>query len=252
MDNTALLLKQQNGEVMKYVILGFICISALISGCATLPPVEPLSLNKNTISQQKQDIKIGIVSTKTPEISTIYPGAGCLLCLAVASGAHSGLSKHVKTLESDVPDLDNMLYEKIKDQGFDVKLITEEFKLSDASKIEVKKEQTHLARRDFRTLGKEHDVTHIIFIGVTHHGVVRNYSSYVPTSPPYASVTGSVYMVDLATNTYVWHNTINNKLNAEGAWKTPPSYPELTNAYYSVVESTKDSILEAFDLESVK
>lgn len=235
---------------MKYISLAVLSLAVILSACSSLPPVAQISLDKTTI--QNQAIKIGIVSKQTPKISVVFPGAGCLLCVAVAIGAHSDLSTHVKTLESDVPDLDNMLFDKLKAQGLDVTLISEDFDLSDASKIDVNKEQLLAARRDFRPFAKQYGLTHIVFMSIGHHGVIRDYSGYIPTSAPYASVSGVAYMIDLSTNQYVWHNTINNKLNATGEWKTPPAYPELTNAYYSVVESTKESVLEAFDFEKVK
>lgn len=234
---------------MKYISIGVLISIVLLAGCSTLPPVQPTGLNKQSITEQKETIKIGIFSTETSTPSVAFPGADCLLCIAFASGANSELSGHIKSLESDVGELDNLLLDELKKQGFNARLITEALNLKDVEKINVKKEQTYAARRDFRPLAKQHGLTHVLVFDIRHHGVVRPYASYVATSAPYAAVSGTAYMIDIASNQYVWNTNIEQKQNAKGQWQTPPTYPELTNAYYSVVEAVKENVLEAFDFE---
>jgi hypothetical protein len=237
---------------MKFLYIGTLVLSVFITGCSTLPPVQQLSLDKGSIQSQKKSIKIGIISREVSEASVALPGADCLLCIAFASAANSSLSSHFKTLSSDLPDLDNMLLSILKKQNLNVSLISENFDFDQAAKIDVTKEQHLAARRDFRPLAKQHNLTHIIVFDIKGHGAVRNYSSYIATSPPYASVRGNVYMIDINTNQYVWNKNIDQRLNAQGQWDVPPTYPKLTNAYYSVIETVKESVLEAFDLEKIK
>ena len=70
----------------------------------------------------------------------------------------------------------------------------------------------------------------------------RPYSAYVPTGEPKAIVSGSVYLVNLSTNTYEWLMPFSVDKSAEGAWDEPPKFPGLTNAYFQVLEMVADRI----------
>jgi hypothetical protein len=223
----------------------------IISGCTT-NPIPSVNLDKTVISTDKPNITIGIVSTPYPKIGTSVPGAGCLLCFAVAKGIVSGITKHVKTLDADVDTLTTLMLNKVESQGLDVKLISDEFDLSTLESIKANENTPRLARYDFKSLAAKHNISHLMVLDIKSHGIVRNFSNYVPVSPPYAAVYGSAYLVDLNSNEYVWFKYIEKTLNTNGEWNSPPSFPELTNAYYSVMESTKDELQEVFAFEDVK
>lgn len=233
---------------MKNVALLFLLI-LITTGCATVP-IPTVSLDKTTITTNKQEMTIGLVSTPYPEIDTSVPGADCLLCFAVASGIISDITEHVKTLDSDLDTLNNLMLNKIKNQGFRIKMVSDKFDFNALKSVEANEKTPQLARYDFKPLASKHNISHLLVLNITSHGIVRNFANYVPTSPPFAAIYGSAYLVDLNKNEYVWYENIRNTLNAEGEWDNPPSFPELTNAYYSVLESTKDSLQQAFSFEN--
>ena len=61
-------------------------------------------------------------------------------------------------------------------------------------------------------------------------------------------MSGSAYMVKLEDNSYTWYLPIKLYQSASGEWKEPPAFPGLSNAYYGVVETVKDDLLDIFAL----
>lgn len=224
----------------KILTLGLILLC--ITGCAVAPQ-QPVSLSPAILEQG--DTKVGIATTTMPEVSMIYPGASCLLCFLAAAAANADLSGHAKTLTAeDVSGYDDLIKERLTQSGVSAKFITQDLELKKFKSI--RSQSPNTAKRDFSPFGDEHDITHLIVINIEHLGFVRQYSSYIPTSDPQASMKGAAYMVNLADNTYSWYLPIELYQSARGEWKEPPSFPGMTNAYYSVVETIKDDLLDIF------
>lgn len=222
--------------------LTLVLILLCITGCAVTPQ-QPVSLNPTVLEQG--DIKVGVAMTAVPEISMLYPGAGCLLCLLAAAAANSDLSGHAKTLSAeDVLEFDDLIREQLTKSGISAKLITEDLELKKYKSVRSQSENT--AKRDFSPLGDEQDITHLIVINIEHLGFVRQYSSYIPKGDPQATISGAAYMVNLEDNSYTWYLPIKLYQSAQGEWKEPPTFPGLSNAYYSVVETVKDDLLDIF------
>jgi len=78
-------------------------------------------------------------------------------------------------------------------------------------------------------------------------GVERSYSSYIPNGSPHAYLTGKGYLVNLSNNTYEWYRPVRIVRGAEGdKWDEPPKFPGLTNAYFQVLEMSKDEFVKPF------
>ena len=224
----------------KILTLGLIVLC--VTGCAVTPQ-QAISL-KPTILEQSE-IKVGIATTTVPEISMLYPGASCLFCYFAAAATNSDLSGHAKTLSAeDVLDYDDLVKEQLTNSGVSTELITQDLELKKFKSVRSQSQNT--AKRDFSPLGDEHDITHLIVINIEHLGFVRQYSSYIPKSDPQASMSGSAYMVKLEDNSYTWYLPIKLYQSASGEWKEPPAFPGLSNAFYSVVETIKDDLLDIF------
>ena len=219
-----------------------------LAGCAATPQ-QPISLNPTLLDQT--DLKVGIATTTIPEASMVYPGADCLLCLIAAVAANSKLSEHTKSLSvEDVHGYDDLILNQLVAGGASAKLITQDLNLKKFKSLRSNADNT--AKRNFSSLSAEHDITHLVVIQINHFGFVRQYSAYIPTSDPQATISGSAYMVNLEDNTYSWYLPIALHQSANGEWKEPPTFPELTNAYYSVLATIKDDLLSIFKTHETK
>lgn len=187
---------------------------------------------------------ITVAMTEVPEPVMAYPGAGCLLCLGVAASANSSLSKHTKTLP--IEDLEKMgaeVRDALVAKGLQANLVDEPFDFKALKKSSSKEENA--AKKDFSVLREEFETTHVLVIKLDSVGIWRNYANYVPTSAPYANITGMAYLVNLETNTYEWYLPIAQQDFSEGEWKQKPDYPSLTNVYFGAIERVRESILSS-------
>jgi hypothetical protein len=186
--------------------------------------------------------KVGVAMTPLPKVDTRFPGADCLLCLAVASGMNSALTDHVRTLPyEDLPELKKQAAAAIVRKGGTALVIDEDLKMDALSAFPG--DQPNYARKDFRSLRDKHGVDRLMVVQIDVLGVWRNYASYVPTSDPKAVIKGMAYMVNLRTNAYEWYAPID--IAKSGAvWDQPPKYPDVTNAYFQVLELGKDVVLK--------
>ena len=217
-------------------------IMLCIAGCAVTPQ-QPVSLNPTVLEQG--DVKVGIAMTAVPKISMLYPGAGCVFCLLTAMAANSDLSSHAETLSSeDVLEFDDLIKKQLDNSGVSAKLITQDLDLKKFKSV--RSQSANTAKRDFSPLGDEQDITHLIVIDIEHLGFVRQYSAYIPKGDPQASIRGSAYMVNLEDNSYAWYFPFKFYQSAQGEWKEPPTFPGLSNAYYGIVETVKDDLLDIF------
>lgn len=227
-------------NLSKSLILSFLV--ALLVGCATAPQ-QPVSLS-NTVGGSKA-ARIGVATNNIPQADTSFPGAGCLLCYAVASAAHMTLTSHTKTLPTDeITLLRKELVELLKGKGLDAVEIDKPIKVAELP--DFGKREPNIARKDFTGLRGKYGVEKILIIDVSALGFVRNYSSYIPTSEPKAMFYGLGYIVNLTQNTYEWYMPLNITKAATGNWDEPPKFPGLTNAYFQAIEIVKDLVLKPF------
>jgi hypothetical protein len=212
---------------------------AVLGGCASAPQ-HPLPMSANALKSEAG--RVGVAMTALPKVDTAFPGAGCLLCIAVASGVHSKMTDHVRTLPyEDLPDLKKQAAAAITKKGAQAVMIGDEFKLDALN--DFKSDQPNFARKDFRPLREKHNIDRLLVVDLSVLGVWREYSSYVPTSDPKAVVKGSAYMVNLRTNALEWFAPI-EIAKAATTWDQPPKYPDLTNAYFQAIELGKDVVLK--------
>ena len=214
----------------------------LFVACAT-PVQNPVSLSADYFAPGKTPQgRVGVVMATLPKVDTEFPGAGCLLCLAVANGAHSSLNKHVQSFSTaELKPLPADLVAMLKKQGFDAVLIDEPLKVSDLPDLGAS-DPANKPRKNFAALKQKHQLTRLLVVDITALGVWRSYSAYVPTDVPKAVMNGSASLIDLNSNTLEWHLPLAFSRAADGAWDEPPSFPGLTNAYFQVLETGMDAI----------
>ena len=146
----------------KILVLGLITLC--VTGCAVTPQ-QAISLNPAILEQS--EMKVGIATTTVPEISMIYPGASCLLCLFTAIAANSDLSDYAKTLSAeDVLEFDDLVKGQLTKSGVSAKLITPDLDMKKFKSVRLQSPNT--AKRDFSPLGDEHDITHLVVINIEH------------------------------------------------------------------------------------
>lgn len=219
-----------------------LAFTALLAGCAG-PVQQPVNLAADYFSSGKAKTgRIGVVMSELPKPDTQFPGAGCLLCLAVANGAHSALTKEVQTFSTDeLKPLPAALVAALKKQGLDAVLIAEPLKVADLPDLGAS-DPTNKARKNYGALKTKHGVDRLLVIHITNLGVWRSYSAYVPTDVPKAVLYGNVQLVELGSHALEWYLPLNLSRAAEGAWDEPPKFPGLSNAYYQVLESGMDMV----------
>lgn len=226
----------------KRLLAAALALSAFLSGCAG--PVQlPVNLSTDYFSAAKaKGGRVGVVMSELPKPDTQFPGAFCLLCLAVANGAHSALSKEVQAFSTaELQPLPAELAALLKKQGLDVVLINEPLKVADLPDLAAS-DPVNKARKNYGTLKAKHQIDRLLVVHVTSLGVWRSYSAYVPTDPPRAVLNGTVSMIDLSTHALEWYLPLAVSRGADGAWDEPPKFPGLSNAYYQVLETGMDMV----------
>lgn len=217
-------------------------VAAVLAGCAG-PVQQPVNLAADYFSAGKlKSGRIGVVMAELPKPDTAFPGAGCLLCIAVASGAHSALTREVQTFSTDeLKSLPTALVALLKKQGLDAVLIAEPLKVADLPDLSAS-DPTNKARKNYGALRTKHGVDRLLVVDITNLGVWRSYSAYVPTDVPKAVLYGHVQLIELSTHALEWHLPLNLSRASDGAWDEPPKFPGLSNAYYQVLETGMDMV----------
>lgn len=214
--------------------------ATLLGGCAT-PPQRPIDLNPNYFSSEKSKVgKVGVVMADLPKPDTSFPGAGCLLCLAVANGAHSVLNREVQTFSTaELKPLPSDVVALLQKQGLDAILIDEPLKIEDLPDFGASDPQNK-SRKNFASLKAKYNLDRLLVLHFTALGVSRSYSSYVPTDIPKAIAVGNASMIELGSHSLEWYLPVSVSRAAEGNWDEPPKFPGLANAYYQVLETGMD------------
>jgi hypothetical protein len=221
------------------ISLALVMCASLLAGCAA-PQQAPIQLSASSLSPPPS--KIGIAMTVLPKVDTEFPGAACLLCYATASIANSSLTAQAHTLPyEDLVKMKELIADILNKKGSSTTILQKNIDISALPDFGAK--GADIARKDFSSLKTQYGIDKVLVVNLTTIGFVRQYSSYIPNSDPKANIVGTAYIVDLNNNKYDWYQPINIVKSAEGQWDEPPKYPGLTNAYFQVVELTKDNIL---------
>ena len=214
----------------------------LAVGCAG-PRQSFVELNKSAV--YGKSAKVGIAMTALPKPDTRFPGADCLLCLATASVLNSSLTSHTQKLPLEgLPELKGKMAELIRQNGGEAVVIAEELKLDALPDFGSK--GTNIALKDFSGLKQKYAIDKVLVIEVPVLGMYRNFSAYIPTSPPRAELEIKGYLVNLSNNTYEWYQVFSESKGTDGNWDEPPNFPGLTNAYFQVLETGKDRLVGTF------
>jgi len=216
---------------MKTKLLSTLLLCLLFTGCASVK--HQVAVDYTPVTVEGNTVAISFEAPARPKMTT--PGADCLLCLAAAAAANSGLTAHTKTT--------------LKANDYNTKMLTTPVNVKKLKKLKDAIADTDPVR-DHRPLKQTLAATHLLVIDIDYFGFIRNYSSYFPTSAPYSVVSGKAYLVNLETNQYDWYLPIYEKNSVGNDWKEKSSnYPGLTNAYYQSVASARDKILTTFQTE---
>lgn len=227
-----------------HVRLWTFLISALVllTGCAT-PRQEPINLSADFFKSGAG--KIGIAMPEAPKPDTYFPGADCLLCVAAASVNHRSLTTEVQSWPTDeFQSLKREMHALLKSQGQHAVLIEEPLKLQDLP--DRKEAAPGQARKDFSSLQQRAGIDRLLVIQLRQVGVLRQHSAYFPTGPAVATLAAEAYLVDLPSHQLAWYETVDISRNAEGNWDEAPKFPGLTNAYFQILELSKDQIKRPF------
>ncbi|HEY2531921.1 MAG TPA: hypothetical protein VGJ20_29005 [Xanthobacteraceae bacterium] len=225
-----------------YKIATLLCFSLLMAACKTTPQ-GTLLLKADTLSAQNG--KVGIVMTAMPKVDTTFPGASCLLCLATASAANSGLTKHAHTMSNqDFAKLKEQIADTLRKKNVEVTVIAEDF--STKGLKDMTDSKPNAATKDLRPLKEKYHIDHLVVVDIRFVGFLRNYSAYISRGDPIATVQGTLSVVNLSSNAYELFQDLNVIKAADGTWSEPPDYPGLTNAYFNAVEASKDQVLVSF------
>lgn len=230
---------------MRYILKAF-CVTLLLvlTGCASQPQY-PISLANTSLSESS---KVAVVMTEVPAAKMTYPGASCLLCLAAAATANSALSTHTKTLSTDdISSINLVIKDALSTQNVSAQIVDTPIVFKDLKKLKKSKEG-NTPKYDLSAYKASHDATHVAVVAINFVGVERNYASYIPKGVPQILISGETYMVDLSTNTYSLYQPIKIYRAADGQWKEPSEYPNLTNAYYQAVEDARDNIKKHYGI----
>jgi hypothetical protein len=234
----------QGSFFVRTVLAASLAVFTLLlgSGCAT-PPQAPIPLAPQAL--KTAGTRIGVAMAPVPKVDTHLPGASCLLCLAAASVANSGLTRHAGTLPlEELPRLRLDLAERLRKQGLEAIVIEQDVKLDDLPAVSA--QEPNRARRNFASLGEKYKLDKLLVIEITALGFQRTYSAYIPTGDPKSLFRASGYIVNLKDHTLEWYQPVEILKSAEGPWDEPPQYPGLTNAYFQALEMGQDSLRKPF------
>lgn len=228
---------------MRFTSIALTVFAVLVSGCASRPQ-EAVRILDTALTERST--RVGVAIAQLPQPDTSFPGASCLLCIAAASAANSALTTHTRTLSTDeFKEVKKLLADRVAKRGASVEVIDTDINLADLPDNDAK--GPNIARKDFTGLRNKLNVDKLLLVVVTELGMLRTYSAYVPTSPPRAYLRGQGFIIDLKSNVYEWFQPLARFQGAEGEWHEPPKFPGLTNAYFQLLESSKDELLKSLE-----
>ena len=223
-----------------------IFIVLLLAGCATTPQPE-ISLANNYWDNPDQNVGVYVGLAKIPQF--YMEGDVRLLDYAINAGVMSALTNHLEKLDiSDYSILRDEIADILSDQGKSVKLLIENNLTDDFPSFEDRnKEDTiYYAIKDYTELKKKLGIDQLLIIKPSRIGIARAYYGFMPMGDPRAVFEVHGELVDLQTNQLLWYANVKHEKYSSGNWDEPPSYPGLTNSFYSALEETKRELLSHF------
>lgn len=227
---------------IRWIGAAALAVAVGLTGCAT-PPQPPVSLNAAAL--QPAGARVGVAVGVVPKPDTYFPGAGCLLCIAVASGVHSKMTDQVRTWSTqELSGIGEELVKLLRARGLEPVLLPQPLEISKLPDNPSK--EPNRARKDFSSLRGPHAIERLLVVNFGQLGATRSYSAYVPTGEPQATILGAAYLVNLGNQALEWYEPIDIAVPVTGPWDEPPGFPGLTNAYYQAVEKALDRVREPF------
>lgn len=229
--------------IQRLVILAF---ALVLTACGSTPqPV--VKLETNVLAKPNLTVGYVVQMPEDTKATTHIWGADCLLCYGVASALTSKLDKHLETSISGegLEEIAQLVLEGYKKHNVAVK----EIELTEKDLKKLKKFKTKakigFAKKDYRSLKEKHGVDLLVVLNLWRHGAYRGFSSYVPTTDPQGYVAGQLFTLDLNTNGYIQYLEIDEKIQPEGEWDEPDTFPSVTTSYYQALENAKLKVKEA-------
>ncbi|MCW8093156.1 hypothetical protein [Alteromonas sp. ASW11-130] len=220
-----------------------VALLALVLGACGSTPQPTVNLTSNTLADE--NIKLGYVYVGPKEKATTHIfGAGCLLCYGVASALTSTLDGHLEgTVDgSEMNNIRDLVFAEYQKHNQNIDVVTLSKPIAKLPKF---KGELGFAKKDFRSLKETLGVDVLVVLQMDRHGAYRSFSNYIPNGDPQGHVSGMLYTVDLNTNAYLQYLTFDEKVQPDGEWDEPPTFPNLTTSYYQAVENTKAKLKAA-------
>lgn len=211
-----------------------------LTGCAHVQP--PVALDHQFWDGKEQTI--GVAITVIPQPVLALTGTQGLLDLAVNTSVNSSLRGNVEKWQvKDLNTLPDAIVAKLKAKGYKAKRINEPVDLNTYKEVSFREGYTI---RDLSSIKTTYGVDRLLLINVQGTGATRSYYSVVPTSVPMAQIIGQGMIVDLNDSKLMWFKAFTVVQAAQGEWDEP-NYPNLTNAFYQAMDTSRQQMLGAFE-----
>lgn len=229
-----------NGKTIKSALI--VTLALVLTACGSTPQ-PTVQLQSNQVGTDKKVAFVYVEPEDTAATTHIY-GAGCLLCYGVASALTSSLDKHLEgTIDAtELNALKDLVIQEYRQYNSDMQVVTLNTPINKLKKF---KGELGFAEKDFRPLKDTLNADVLVVFELYEHGAYRSFSEYIPNGDPQGYVSGKLYTVDLSTNAYIQYLVIDQKVQPEGLWDEPPTFPGVTNAYYQAIENAKQKLADA-------
>ena len=211
-------------------------LTFLLAACGSTPQ-PTVALESNNVGVDKT-VVFAYVGPEDESGTTHIYGASCLLCYGVAAGLTSSLDTHLESTvdASEMEAIRDLVISEYREHNSDVSVVTLNTEIKKLKKF---KGELGFAPKDFRPLAETLNADVLVLLELTEHGAYRSFSGYVPNGDPQGYVHGLLSTIDLKTNAYIQYLVIDEKVQPEGEWDEPTTFPGVTNAYYQAVENVK-------------
>lgn len=229
-----------NGKTIKSALI--VTFALVLTACGSTPQ-PTVQLQSNQVGTDKKVAFVYVGPEDTAATTHIY-GAGCLLCYGVASALTSSLDKHLEgTIDAtELNALKDLVIQEYRQYNSDMQVVTLNTPINKLKKF---KGELGFAEKDFRPLKDTLNADVLVVFELYEHGAYRSFSEYIPNGDPQGYVSGKLYTIDLSTNAYIQYLVIDQKVQPEGLWDEPPTFPGVTNAYYQAIENAKQKLADA-------
>ena len=234
------------------VLFRFLVIIVVVvaAGCASTEQMR--TLPENYYAQTSKDEIHVVMVGDLPSVNVVFPGAGCLLCMAAANTMHGQLKEHAATLDLlRLQQIGIEIVDGLTAKGLTASVSGDPSVLSGLGKFEGFSSKENFAKLDFRSLKERLSGDTLLLIEVNGAGFSRDFLDYFPTSDPVAYVNAQVSWINLDTNELIVKQVVRIKVASDREWKAPPAYPGLTEALYKAIADTKIAVLQLLGIPPV-